>query len=170
MPLTFAISIRPNAPRLDDFPAVLRAAVRRGLERSTELLARAVQDNIRKPPGRKSQAVASQTLLRSIRSEVREENGRPIGRVFPGALLRPYGLYVERGTRPHWPPVQALEPWVRVKFSLTRPAEIRSAAWRVARKIAREGTEGRFLFQRAAEANRAQVVSLIEEEIRRALR
>lgn len=46
-----------------------------------------------------------------------------------------YAPFVEKGTRPHFPPVEALRGWAR------RVLGDESAAWAVARKIAREGTE-----------------------------
>ncbi len=46
-----------------------------------------------------------------------------------------YARYVEEGTRPHFPPVDALRGWAR------RVLGSAAAAWGVARKIAREGTD-----------------------------
>jgi len=57
-----------------------------------------------------------------------------------------YWKYVEWDTKPHWPPVQALLRWVRVKpvlprsgGSVPRPEQL---AYLIGRKIAREGTKG----------------------------
>ncbi len=50
--------------------------------------------------------------------------------IFPEA---PYGLYVEVGTRPHFPPLDALEDWAkRHGFD---------SAWPIAKKISKEGTD-----------------------------
>ena len=49
----------------------------------------------------------------------------------------PYAAYVEFGTRPHWPPVDAIEDWCEVKGI---PVE---AAFLIARKIAERGTPAR---------------------------
>lgn len=46
-----------------------------------------------------------------------------------------YAPYVEFGTRPHWPPIEAIEEWCEVKGI---PVE---AAFPIARKIAERGTE-----------------------------
>lgn len=58
----------------------------------------------------------------------------------------PYPIFVEEGTRPHWPPQSANNP---------RAAGLRSWARRhgipvflVARAIARHGTQGKYMFQR----------------------
>lgn len=62
--------------------------------------------------------------------------------------LQDYWKYVEEGTRPHWPPPQAIMHWIEVKPVLPRPDEQgripspRSLAYLIGRKIAREGTKG----------------------------
>lgn len=57
-----------------------------------------------------------------------------------------YWKYVEWDTKPHWPPVQSLLRWIRVKpvlprsgGSVPRPEQL---AYLIGRKIAREGTNG----------------------------
>ena len=57
-----------------------------------------------------------------------------------------YWKYVEWDTKPHWPPVQSLLRWIRVKpvlprsgGSVPRPEQL---AYLIGRKIAREGTKG----------------------------
>ena len=57
-----------------------------------------------------------------------------------------YWKYVEWDTKPHWPPVQSLLRWIRVKpvlprsgGSVPRPEQL---AYLIGRKIAREGTTG----------------------------
>lgn len=52
----------------------------------------------------------------------------------------PYALYVEYGTDPHMPPVEPLIGWAHRVLGLSQK-EAEAAAWRIARKIAREGTE-----------------------------
>jgi hypothetical protein len=44
-------------------------------------------------------------------------------------------LYVEKGTAPHWAPIDALKGWARRVLGSER------AAWAVQWKIAREGTD-----------------------------
>lgn len=60
-----------------------------------------------------------------------------------------YSAYVELGTRPHWPPLAALETWAR-RHGTT--------AYLVARAIARRGTYGKHYLQRAFEANLDEIV------------
>ena len=52
----------------------------------------------------------------------------------------PYGVSVRHGTRPHFPPIEALVPWVRVVLHVSEE-RVRSVAFLVARKISRVGTK-----------------------------
>ena len=58
-----------------------------------------------------------------------------------------YAEPVELGTKPHFPPVEALTDWVRVKLGISEEREIRSVAFLIARKISRVGTKGAFMFR-----------------------
>lgn len=51
----------------------------------------------------------------------------------------PYPIFVEEGTRPHWPPISGVSGWAR-RHDI--PAFV------VARTIARHGTQGKHMFQR----------------------
>jgi HK97 gp10 family phage protein len=51
------------------------------------------------------------------------------------AVGEKYGLYVEKGTRPHRPPVGPLERWAKTKLQQS------GLGFVIARKIAREGTK-----------------------------
>ena len=62
-----------------------------------------------------------------------------------------YGIFVERGTRPHFPPITPIKKWTARVLHNPSPA----VAWAVARKIAREGTEAQPFMQPALIANRA---------------
>lgn len=56
----------------------------------------------------------------------------------------PYGAVVERGRRPgsRFPPPDAIQLWAMRKLGLSE-AEAKSAAFAIARKIARQGIKGR---------------------------
>jgi hypothetical protein len=58
------------------------------------------------------------TLKQSISSEVHELGDAVIGVV--GSPLA-YAVPVELGTRPHFPPVDAIEDWVNVKLGMAGP-------------------------------------------------
>ena len=86
-----------------------------------------------------------------------------------GAVGSPlnYVVPVERGSAPHFPPVQPLIDWARAKFGVGEEAE--RIGYAVARSIAARGTEGAFMFTRALEANRAQIARIYHAAIERAL-
>lgn len=72
-----------------------------------------------------------------------------------------YAEAVELGTRPHFPPVQPLADWAQFKLGVPE-AQARDVGFLIARKIARVGTEGHFMFRDALEANRGQVGAIYE--------
>lgn len=74
------------------------------------------------------------------------------GRIYNTA---PYSRWVERGRKPgKGPPLDAIMRWVKVKKLVTkgraraRRQEIRSIAFLIQRKIARDGIKGRYVLQR----------------------
>lgn len=62
-----------------------------------------------------------------------------------------YATPVELGTRPHFPPVEALLDWVRIKFGVPE-SEARNIAFLIARKIASKGTQGAGMLEAAIAA------------------
>lgn len=75
---------------------------------------------------------------------------------------QPSALFVELGTRPHMPPVAAIEPWVRAVLGIREPKEVKRVAFLVARKISEEGTPAQRPMARAAEATEGQIVAMFE--------
>ncbi len=63
------------------------------------------------------------------------------------ATSEPHVAYVELGTRPHFPPVEALEDWVRQKLAVPEK-RVHGVAYLIARKIAQRGTLGVGMFHR----------------------
>ncbi|MGH9784573.1 MAG: hypothetical protein ACRD88_10330 [Terriglobia bacterium] len=161
-----------SAAMFSQFPDALRRAIERGLERATELLERAVAAAALSPFGARSGAPLGE-LARSLKREVFSEGGqdnvRAVGRVFLGAPADQYGIFVEVGTRPHFPPPAAIESWVRRRLGVTNDRQARELAFLIGRKIARTGTPGRFLFERALEENVDRVVAILEEEVAQAV-
>lgn len=80
----------------------------------------------------------------------------------------PYAEPVELGTRPHFPPVQSLEEWVKAKISQD-PKEIPGIAFCVARKISLDGTKGRFMFRDAREELKPWIKERLELAVKRTL-
>lgn len=74
---------------------------------------------------------------------------------------QPYAIPVELGTRPHMPPVAPIAEWVGRKLGIKGPQQ-QAVAWAIARKIAMRGTEGAFMFRRAAEENADAVLRIFE--------
>ncbi|MCH8267241.1 MAG: hypothetical protein IH846_06980 [Acidobacteria bacterium] len=169
MELKIEVKINRFTELLERFPLALQRGIQRGLTRSTALLRRAVETNIRTPLGAKPPVVAFGVLANSVTAEVSQERTRAVGRVFVKAPADRYGVFVEFGTRPHRPPLNPLISWARIKFHMTDPKKIRATAWAVAEKIAKHGTQGHFMFGRAFQKNEKKVVSILEEEIQRSL-
>lgn len=67
-----------------------------------------------------------------------------------------YAIPVELGSKPHFPPVDAIEDWVAVKLGIGG-AEGRRVAFAIARSIAQRGTLAVGMFHRTVAANREQV-------------
>ena len=86
----------------------------------------------------------------------------PVGVIGIVGSSQPALMFVELGTKPHMPPVEALVPWVRAVLGVDRKRE-RSVAFLVARKIARKGTEPQQPLQKAAIATEGQVLRLFED-------
>ena len=131
MDLNIHIRLGHSDPLLGNFSALLHDAIERALQRATKLLRDAVEHNIRTPFGtRYHPAVAFGDLADSVRRAVYDQGDKQVGHVFLGGPAERYGLFVEVGTRPHWPPVSALIPWVQVKFGLKDLQQIRSECLR----------------------------------------
>lgn len=88
--------------------------------------------------------VASGALLNSVECRVEVD-----GRAYEVKMtLQDYWKYVEYDTRPHWPPVAAIQRWIEIKPVIPRPdakgriPTPRQLAYLISRKIARVGTEG----------------------------
>lgn len=61
--------------------------------------------------------------------------------------MQPHVVPVELGSKPHFPPVEALMDWVKLKLGVA-DEDARSVAFLIARKISRTGTIGHFMVQR----------------------
>ncbi len=72
-----------------------------------------------------------------------------------------HALPVELGTKPHFPPVEPLEDWVRAKLDV-EDDEVSNVAWLIARKISIRGTEGQHMFERGFEASRDRIDAMFD--------
>jgi hypothetical protein len=73
-----------------------------------------------------------------------------------------YAAPVNDGSRPHFPPYEALIPWVINKFGATDEKTARSIAFLIARKIARQGTAARGQYDKAHEQLLAEAQGILE--------
>jgi hypothetical protein len=103
------------------------------------------------------------TLRASITGEVQTMASGILGVV---GTPQPYAVPVELGTKPHMPPVQPLQDWVRQKLGLSG-AEGRSVAFAIARKISKKGTKGHFMFRDAFTDNAAEVQRQFDQTVSR---
>lgn len=84
---------------------------------------------------------ASSKLSQSLKSVVKQK-----GKWIEISIsLEDYWKYIEYGTRPHFPPIQAIRKWIDVKPVLPRPMKGKlptrdQLAFLIARKISRVGT------------------------------
>jgi hypothetical protein len=83
-----------------------------------------------------------------------------------------YGLPVEMGTRPHFPPVAPIQHWVEKKLGINGK-EAKAVAYLVARAIAKRGTKGAKMFTRTWDEQEAAILAIlnrIPEDIVRSLK
>jgi hypothetical protein len=73
-----------------------------------------------------------------------------------------HAVPVELGTRPHFPPIEPLIDWVKAKFGISSEKEARGAAFLVARKISRRGTQAQRPFGRTFQALEHQVNAIFD--------
>lgn len=154
----------------DTVRRAVREGMRNGLERIGVRGEEIVKENIASPYKGKPAAVFTGGLVNSIDHDVAITPGLG-GRVvvFAGAPADVYSAPVETGTRPHFPPVDALIAWVKQKLGATNEKEARRIAFAVARKISRRGTRGHFMFRRALATVRAEARGIMERSLAESL-
>lgn len=72
-----------------------------------------------------------------------------------------YGLFVEVGTRPHWPPVAPLEKWARLKLGK------KGIGYLIARKISRQGTKAQPFLMPALKRNLGKIEGIFDGVMKR---
>ena len=85
-----------------------------------------------------------------------------MGEPMEGILGTPaqYGLPVELGTKPHFPPVEPIQHWVERKLGYSG-TEAASVAFLIARAISRRGTKGAKMFTGTFEQSEARVLAIL---------
>jgi len=97
---------------------------------------------------RRNVAHDTRQLMNSITNRMAFRGDTLVGQVGPSVR---YGVYVEKGTRPHWPPAAPLVGWAR-RHGVPVIA--------VQRAIARRGTRARPFLVPAFTKNREKIVAL----------
>lgn len=138
------------AQGLREAPAYTDQVLQEAMTEATLLVQREWQENMPR---------ASGLTARSITSDVA---GTPAGVLGIVGSSQPNALFLELGTRPHMPPVAAIEPWVKAVLGIREPKEVKRVAFLVARKIAREGTPAQHPMARAVQSTEGQVVAMFE--------
>lgn len=72
-----------------------------------------------------------------------------------------YGLYIEKGTRPHFPPVAPLERWAQTKLGK------KGIGFLIARKISRVGTKAKPFVEPAFEKSKSFVTNAFKVATRK---
>lgn len=116
---------------------------------ATLLVEREVKDRMPKVSGISAASIASDAF------------STPVGVIGTVGSSQPSVLFVELGTKPHMPPVQALVPWVRAVLGVDAK-RAPSVAFLVARKIAKKGTKPQEHFAKAVASTESQVLRMFE--------
>ncbi len=134
------------------YPAESRAARESKVTEAVQLLERLIKEAT--PEG------AGPIHLRdTIYGQVVSVEGATTGILGTPAV---HGEPVESGTKPHFPPVDAIRHWV-VHTMQIDGKEADSVAFLVARAISRRGTEGAHMFKNTIGDNMARVLSILSD-------
>jgi len=143
---------------LQTAPEIARKEMKIGLTEALLLLEREVKDGT--PTG----VGGGGGLRGSITHNLRGSTATNLrGKVFSPLA---HAMPVEFGTKPHWAPIDPIQDWVEHKLGVS-PDESRAVAFMVARKIARDGTEGAHMFENALSDNAQQIMAMLSGGIDR---
>ena len=131
-------------------PEVTRRELLAAMTQGTQLVEREVKDGMPRVTGLTAASVASDAF------------SSPVGVIGTVGSSQPSATFLELGTKPHMPPVEALVPWVKAVLGV-EPKRARSVAYLVARKIARKGTKAQKPFDKAIAATEGQVLRMFED-------
>ena len=86
-------------------------------------------------------------------------------------MLQDYWKYLENGTKAHFPPVEAIEKWIRVKRIIPstnsgRIPSTKQLAFLIARGISKNGTKPTKLLQKAIDSSDDLINALCDEIIK----
>lgn len=111
--------------------------------------------------------IATGDLLNSCEYIIEKDNIQ----ISVSLKLQDYWKYVEYDTKPHWPPVDKIMDWIKVKPVLPRPDKNgklptpQQLAYLIGKKISEEGTKGSNDLHSAVEEINTKYEQLIETAI-----
>ncbi len=154
---------------LDKAIATVRDAVLSGVDAGLDVAGargqQLVVKNITSPFLGRGPAVASGILAGSIAFETTKTVDISQVEILAQPPADVYAGYVEAGTGPHFPPPEALLPWVKQKFHVGDEKTALSIAFAVARKIAKRGTSAFGMFARALPQLQQELGGIFERAI-----
>jgi hypothetical protein len=142
-------------------PAISREEMSIGVEEALLLLEREIKDNT--PVGVHGAGGLRGSITHELRGQAIAEGLGVAGKVFSPLN---YALPAELGSKPHFPPIAPLRDWVEAKLGVDK-SRSQSVAFLVARKIARKGTKGAFMFTNALSNNAQQVIGILNAAMQR---
>lgn len=74
-----------------------------------------------------------------------------------------YAQPVEKGTKAHMPPTEPIRLWVQKKLGIEGEAQAQKIAFAIAMKIKKEGTKGKFMFQKGFDAGLPRLRQMARE-------
>ncbi len=125
--------------------------------------------------GRQYASVDTGRWRASITPEVRVSHAEVVGVVGSNLVYAPFA---HDGSRPHWPPISAIQAWVHRKgiggtvrgqgrVSRASSSVEAGIAYLIARRIARRGTKGDRALTRAIEDNQVAIKARIDRAVGR---
>jgi hypothetical protein len=159
---------------LDQATEEVRAAIHRGVLAGLEAVGvesvKDVVENTRSPYGSMPPAVATGNFVNLIFATVTPSEMLSRLLVQAGAPADVYADPLNYGARAHMPPVNALLPWVKLKFGVEDEKSALGIAWAIAINQRKRGMVGRHMFDRAEQVIDPQAPSIIERQIAIAVR
>lgn len=136
--MKYSLDVTPGqgyAEFLRRAPEITKAELGAGLDEAAMLFTREVKEAT--PVG------VTGLLRQSITNERRDDANELAARIFSPLV---YAAPVELGTKPHYPPLEPLQDWVRKKLDVTEEEDVIRVAQLIQWKIGRKGTTGRNMF------------------------
>ena len=151
--------VEETTANIKGFPNLLSQELNIAMELSLQLLERQVSTRAPKNFG---------TLRSSINHQIISQFPNLVGSV---GTPKEYGIVMEYGSKPYkegrMPPVDAIRIWAVRKLGLSGD-EADSAAWAIAKHIAKHGIEGLHYFKEGFEASEPHINQLFNSAVGRA--